>query len=152
HDRTEVERWLADHPEARSEVDAHRRLAAMWQASQPREPDEGTWAAVLAGIQLRIPVASPVLPRRRFPLGWIAGLAAAVLVAVIFFAIDRRSQDDSPFPAASHEDIVITSLSDTDSDVLLVGQPPVPGPLALAAPGDIQMGEMLADPGMNPIF
>src|SRR5262249_21863803 len=130
-ERVALDHWLADHPVARADVDAQGRLTAVWQATQPREPGESAWAAVLASIQSRIPVAAPVSPRRRLPLVWIAGLAAAVLAAVIFFATDRTSPSDSPFPAASHEDIVITSLADTDSDVLLVGEPPVPGPLAL---------------------
>src|SRR5262249_25800613 len=138
-ERFAVEQWLTDHPDARADVEAQLRLTNLWQASQPREPEEDAWTAALASIQARIPVGSPPVPRRRISIAWLAGLAAAAAAAVIVFVANRAPElGPTPFPAASHEDIVITSLADADSaDVLLVGDPPIQGPLALVDLGDI---------------
>jgi hypothetical protein len=53
---------------------------------------------------------------------------------------------------ASADDVVITSLWDTDDELLLVGQPPLRGPLALADHGDVHMERIDPNPGMDMQF
>jgi anti-sigma-K factor RskA len=157
-DRLAVERWLVDHPEARTDVAGQRRLARAWEATRPAEPDENVWLAALAGIQDRIQTERQFLPRRRLPLWWLAGLAAAIVAGIALFLANREPQPESatpdvPFQMASADDVEITSFADADSDdVLLVGFAPVREPMLLADHGEIELDEMTPEPGMNPRF
>jgi hypothetical protein len=151
-----------EHPDARADVEVQRRLGRLWHATRPVEPDNETWATALAGLRVRLPVAAPKTPHRRFPLGWLAGLAAAAAVAAAVWilvskpAVDQIDVPDiaeeHPLPVASADDVVITSLWDADDELLLVGQPPLRGPLALADQGDVQMMDMNPNPGMDMQF
>jgi hypothetical protein len=93
--RASVERWLADHPEALSELRAQRELspanAGLWERAEPPEPAEGTWQAVRRGIADALDPARPDWPARprwrnaAWVLGGIvaAGIAAAVAWVVL---------------------------------------------------------------------
>jgi hypothetical protein len=149
-ERLAVETWLADHPEARADVEGQRRLERAWQSTRPSEPDAGTWVAALEGIKARLP-ATPFPPHRRLPLRWLVGLAATVAAAIALYLANRTPPD--VFPAASAEDVEITSLSDTDADdVLLVGFAPVSEPMLLASEGEITLDELKPEPGMHPRY
>jgi hypothetical protein len=55
--------------------------------------------------------------------------------------LPEREVAETPFPAASADDVVITSLVGGEEEVLLVGYPPLREPMKLAAPGDVHMEE-----------
>jgi hypothetical protein len=157
-ERLAVERWIADHPEARADVAGQRRLDRAWEATRPAEPDENAWFAALAVIQDRIQTERQFLPRRRLPLRWLVGLAAAIVAGIALFLANREPRPESatpdvPFQMASADDVEITSFADADSDdVLLVGFAPVREPMLLADHGEIELDEMTPEPGMNPRF
>ena len=61
--RKGVDAWLRDHPQAAAEIDGQRRLAGLWQATTPAEPDEASWASIVArvecaSVRLRSPLQS----------------------------------------------------------------------------------------------
>jgi anti-sigma factor RsiW len=100
--RAAVETWLADHPEARAEVEAWRRLDRLWRQTEAPEPAAAAWDAVLARVEAALPAAAPaaatVGPARR----WLFGLgAAAAVVAGLLLArpLWRRAQPPPPPPA-----------------------------------------------------
>jgi hypothetical protein len=164
-----IERWLIEHPDARADVEAQRQLGRLWHATRPNEPDNETWTAALAGIRVQLPDAAPKRPHRRFPLPWLAGLAAAAAVAALAWMLTinsnenarnsrpRPEPEETPFPVASAEDVVITSLSDADDDLVLVGLPPLRGTMILADPGDVHMEDIppngqFSEPGKTPMI
>src|SRR5947199_9164645 len=53
--RARVERWLAEHPEARDQLRAQRDLSPenwhLWQNAEPPAPSEDTWAAVRQSVE-----------------------------------------------------------------------------------------------------
>jgi hypothetical protein len=158
--RQALETWLADHPEARADVEAQRRLAQLWQSVRPVEPDAATWSVALASIQTRLPCGSRVHRQRRLPIRWLVGVAAAAAVAAsVVVWLNRPSEPNSiiprpvePWPVVSAEDIIITSIAEADRDSIVVGELPVSSPLALADHGDINQVELTPDQGMNPQF
>jgi hypothetical protein len=80
-DYERVANWLADHPEAQTEVAELRRLQDLVERTQPREPDSASWAGVLDRVHTAL--TPPVRPslRRRWPLApYLGGAAAALLV------------------------------------------------------------------------
>src|SRR5947208_5746888 len=66
--RERVERWLADHPEAREQLRAQRDLSPanrrLWRQAEPSAPHDDTWAGVKAAIHRGTskPPAGPVRP------------------------------------------------------------------------------------------
>jgi Putative zinc-finger len=84
--RARVERWLADHTDAREELNAQRALSpanhGLWGRVDPPEPSEGKWGVCFRGVehQLTAPAAT-----RRWRAGvWVvAGLATAGVAAAL---------------------------------------------------------------------
>jgi anti-sigma factor RsiW len=155
-----VEAWLASHPEAHAQLEAQRRLAQLWQAPEIPEPSEGTWANVLARIEEGIRnqrdkgTRKPdVTGRGRAPRRFWAALitlatAAAILVAVHSFGLlgnyrpgigssPAVAEKAEPLPVVEAHEVEIISLDDADSVALVVGEPPVRGPLVLVSVGDV---------------
>jgi anti-sigma factor RsiW len=134
-DHARVEAWLRDHPDARAEVEAQRRLADVWRAGAPPEPAD--WSGVLARVEARLAAGPPAAPRRwPFLLGAVAGAAAAVVVGVVL----TRPVTPRPGPAlpvASPDDVEVLSIDAGDVGALVVGRPPVQGPLVLASADDV---------------
>jgi anti-sigma factor RsiW len=80
-----VEAWLLAHPEARAEVDAHRRLLRLWEATSPEAPSPDRWSAALSRIEAGLARQGPDErrhPRGRWPFRLIAGLVAAAAAVV----------------------------------------------------------------------
>ena len=152
-ERASVEHWLAENPDRRAELSGHRQLGQLWQSTRPTEPDDETWTAAFAGISDRLPAPAVVHAGRRVPLRLLAGIAAAAAaVALIWILAGRkgppepaplpeRELAETPYPAASADDVVITSLVGGEEEVVLVGYPPLREPMKLAAPGDVHMEE-----------
>jgi hypothetical protein len=147
-DRAAVETWLRDHPEDRADVDAHRRLARLWQANNPPPPDEAAWAGALARIDADLAsgahAARPAARGRR--LAGVVRLAAAVasVAAALVLGLSltglflpRPPATVEVLPVASDGDVEILSIEGGDVGALVVGQPPVQGQLMLASADDV---------------
>jgi hypothetical protein len=156
-----VEAWLASHPEAQAPLDAQRRLAQLWQASGIPEPSEGAWTNVLARIEggiskqtdrkTRKPEATRQgrAPRRFWAALVTLATAAAILVAIYGFGLlgdyrqpgagsnTRVVNTVEPLPVVEAREVEIISLDDADSVALVVGDPPIRGPLVLVSVGDV---------------
>ncbi|MGE0440352.1 MAG: FecR family protein [Gemmatimonadales bacterium] len=91
-ERNNVERWLAEDPANRRELD---RLAAAW-ADRPPVGDwnvDQAWAAVAARLDRPAPVE--VIPiRRGLPLGWIAAAAVVVVTAGAIWTAGRNQSTE----------------------------------------------------------
>jgi anti-sigma factor RsiW len=159
-DRAEVEAWLAKHPEDRAEVQAQRQLVAWWQRQVPSEPEPARWKRVLQRIWAE--VQSPPRGHRR-ARAWLWGLAglasaAALLLAVLLARIpDNGSRPSAsrpqPLPLVSAQEVEILSMDDADRAALIVGEPPVTGPLVVVAAGDVVLDNVQPhDDGMVPRF
>lgn len=101
--RAAVERWLADHPEAREAAEAQRELAAnspLWEQTAPREPSEAAWAVVRRGIDAGLTPAVPAPPKHRRVAGWVlAGLSTAgIAAAALWFALGPTAPPPPPRP------------------------------------------------------
>ena len=94
-----VERWLADHPEARGELNAQRALLppithsgnARTRPSRPRE--HGSFATARCKMQLAAPVSTH---RRRAGIWAIAGLAAAGVAAAMAWVAFGPTTSSTP--------------------------------------------------------
>jgi anti-sigma factor RsiW len=150
--RARVAERLEHDAAARAEVAGQERLARLWAAIPPAEPTEAAWAATLAGIEAKLAAAKDKPPPRG-PLGpWLIrlGLTAASLAAcwlLVAFWPAGRPEPVEPFPVVSAQDIEIQSMDDADAGALVVGSPPVPGPLVLAGAGDITVERLVPSRG-----
>jgi hypothetical protein len=153
--RNRVQTWLRNHPEAIPEIEAQQQLARLWQAATPSEPDGVNWTTVLARIDSGL-VRTQALRRRRrraIGIGIAAALAAAVLLLVWREVPEPADNPASAEPLAvvSPDDVEIVSLRAADRVTLVVGVPPVTGPLVLASPGDVELQRVEPDAdGMIP--
>jgi anti-sigma-K factor RskA len=139
--------WLATHAEAAAEIDAWRRLARVWAASAPTEPGPAVWTTTLDRIGQALPSdpATPARTGRKFVL-WASLLtasAAAVLAVSLSAWLSRPAPDasgdpdEAPYLVAAAHEVFIISMDVKDTDALVVGSPPVHGPLEFAAFEDI---------------
>jgi hypothetical protein len=149
--RAEVEAWLAAHPDAAAEVEGQRRVLRLWRATPPPEPTQARWTTVFLRIEAAV-AGLPYRGRRGWrALFWAAGVtAAAVAAAVAGSWMLHRPQTPTPAPAVVNEedsplllvaadDVDIISMDGDDEDRLIVGAPPVSGPIVLASNGDIAL-------------
>ena|SRR5579872_4016399 len=112
-----VERWLADHPEARAALRTQQELSSsnttLWEAIRPPKPSSSDWIVVRHEIEAGL---SPLnrkddRPRNRHLAGWIiAGLSlsgvAAAALWLTFFSSPQQSQSEQHQPTElvqSHE-------------------------------------------------
>jgi len=167
--RARVAAWLAEHGDAAAEVEALRRLDRLWQETPPPEPGDAEWAAALERIasqtqDQRAAAAQPA-PHRRIA-GLLAALgltaAAAVVAAMLWHPAAPPMNDPQPqpqprllvkvLPAVADDDVEIVSIDAADLGCLVVGEPPMRGPMVLVAAGDIVLERMEPDPvdGMIP--
>lgn len=141
--RKGVETWLRDHPEAAAEIEGQRRLAGLWQATTPAEPETASWPNMLARVECALVRCRSARSRsRRLIQIGAAGLAAGLLLALL----SSRGPGPVQQPAAgellavvSPDDVEIVSLHAADRATLVVGVPPVTGPLVLASVGDVEL-------------
>ncbi len=155
-----VEDWLTTHPEARADVEAQRRLARLLEQTTPPPPDEERWADALARVEcgLAAPAARRPAWRRRAA---VALAALAAVAALVLLALTRKDQTDrpprpddeapavaeEPWPVVSADDVEILSMDDRDRGALVVGEPPVNGPLELLTAGEVQVNKLPDGPG-----
>jgi anti-sigma factor RsiW len=168
--RARIETWLAAHPEVQAEVEAQRQLIRLWHEAVPPEPTAGQWQAALARLEAALTKAEPASARTKTGGGrspWVAAasLAAAVLLGGTWYAVREASRPtpsgpEGPLarphietlPVLSPDEVEIISVDAADSGLLVVGEPPVQGPLILASASDIDltdapdMGSITEDP------
>ncbi len=166
--RQHIEAWLAHHPEADAEVEAQRRLAQLWQASSPPEPSEAAWNDVLAQLEQHAatrpaaPARLGLFGKRALAAGVVAASAAAVWLTLAWLKppaggeVARQGpprpevrpqpvpprpapRDVEPFPVATADEVEILSIQGADTGTLVVGEPPVRGPLVLVAQGEVEV-------------
>lgn len=143
-DRAAVEAWLCDHPDARAEVEGHRGLGALCRDAAPPVPDEAAWAGVLARVEADLArgrLAGRGKWLRRTAALWVAvGCAAAALLLALLPGrppANRPPTAPPALPVVSSDDVDIISMDGRDRDFLVVGDPPVRGPLTLASAQDV---------------
>jgi len=164
--RARVEAWLADHPEARAELDNQRKLSRtnskLWQSSAPPSPGERSWSRLFVRVHTAIanrPATPEPTRNTRFRFGAAAlAAAAAVLFAIGLFRPGEPAPvdpspigDEAVLVMADPADVDIQSIQDTDTELLVIGQPPLIGQVVLAAAGDIHLEKVQKDTdGMMP--
>ena len=165
--RARVEAWLADHPEARAELDNQRKLsrtnAKLWQSSSPASPGERSWSRLFVRVHTALtnrpatPELSRGMPRYRYAAAMLATAAAAVFAVGLFRpgepvpVVPVPDGDETVLVMADPADIDIQSIQFADTELLVIGQPPLTGQVVLAAPGDIQLEKVAKDTdGMMP--
>lgn len=150
--RRALEAWLIARPEAAVELAAHARLERLFAASAPEEPAEMAWRIVLDGIEAGVAIAPAaasvsgsvvVAPSRtRSPVRVAALLAcAAALLVALYTGFPDRDSDDHELLVADATEVDITSLETAGAAdaAIVVGEPPVRGPLELATTEDIRL-------------
>ena len=163
-ERASFEHWLQENPDHRADLSGHRQLGQLWQSTRPTEPDDETWTAAFAGISDRLPAPAAAHARRRVPLRWLAGIAAAAAAVALIWTLagrkgppepapfPEREVAEMPFAAASPDDVEITSLWNAEDDLVLFGRPPLEGSLILADPGDVRIEDMNPRQGVEMKF
>lgn len=150
--RDRVEARLASSPDAAAEVEAQRRMTRLCQATPPPEPSEAAWAGVQARILAETRRKAPAL--RRGPGGWgrwLAGLSASAVAAGLVFALVHGFRPEIPtdggeaMPVVAHHEVEIISIDDADTVALVVGEPPVRGPIVLASAGEVTLETPIPD-------
>jgi anti-sigma-K factor RskA len=176
--RRRAEEYLRQHPDAAGELAGQRALSPqndrLWAVVEPPEPSESRWNAVRSGIERRLfPIAEPrrKRPRSRWlkqglllaALAVTSATAAAVVVATVpprrhvppVPGSSPRPFDDGGdvFAITQPDDVDIVSIRHADSQNLVIGQPPVVGPLVLTTQTDVQFDGARADrDGNMPVF
>jgi hypothetical protein len=165
--RARVEAWLADHPEARVELENQRTLSRtnseLWQSIAPASPGERRWSRLFnrvhTALRNRPATPEPTLRSPGFRYGAaILATAAAALFAIGLFrpgeqapVISSPNVDETALVMADANDIDIQSIQDADTELLVVGLPPLTGQLVLASAGEIQLEKVAKDTdGMMP--
>jgi anti-sigma factor RsiW len=149
-----IEAWLAEHPEARADVEEQRRLLRCLEETAPALPAEERWAETLAKVEKALAAPPPrrlTWPRRAAVA--IAGLAAAA--ALLWAAVwlnqpppqgqphdTSRDMAEEEWQVVSPDDIEIISMDARDRGALVVGEPPVDEPLQLLMPDEVQVNQL----------
>jgi hypothetical protein len=165
--RVRVEAWLAKHPEARLELENQRTLSRtngeLWRSSAPAPPGERSWSRLFVRVHTALK-NRPATPERtlrssRFRYGAaILAAAAAVLFAIGLFrpgepvpVVPSPGDGETVLVMADATDVDVQSIQDADTELLVVGQPPLIGQVVLASAGDIQLEKVAKDTdGMMP--
>jgi anti-sigma factor RsiW len=168
-ERARVEAWLVDHPEAHATLDAQQKLSRhnrrLWQADSSRAPSEVSWSRLFSRIHqaLATPpqqsVNGPATARRpyRAPVLAIVSTAAAALLAVTLLRPTTPPgppvglPEEDAWAVATDDDVEIVGIQDGDTNRLVVGRPPLTGPIVLVSTNDVVFDKVVEDTdGMMP--
>jgi hypothetical protein len=145
HD-AEFEEWLSKHPETEGELADLQNLRELYQSVSQPEPDETSWQATQTRIHEAASAVVEVRRRAPRPFWFLFGATAAA--AILAFLLTRSlwmptltpgPLAEEELPVAEDKDISIVSMEARDVVFLVVGQPPISGPLEFAKPEDIQV-------------
>jgi hypothetical protein len=163
--RARLETWLEEHPEVANEWANRHQLQNLWLKTTPAEPTAATWNHTLEQIAARrqLPIDLPTSKRPWLTAGIVAA-SIMIFVGLLFGAlrimtpnevknepvavvpkVNPPAEDVEVFPVASAQEIVIRRIEGADTSLLVVGAPPVIGPLELAAPGEVRVVNLPAD-------
>jgi anti-sigma factor RsiW len=151
HARDRVERWLAEHPEAREIIETQESIgpgnAELWDMASPPEPGARRWSEVGDGIR----AGTRVSPVQR-GLSWAGPAALMATAAALIMALptDDRPQpqllpavpaaastvQDEPYAMATDADVQIVSLPEAAAHLLVVGEHPLGNGLVVLARSD----------------
>jgi anti-sigma factor RsiW len=172
--RVKVAEWLARHPEAAAEIDAHVGFQRTAQSAPPPEPGEAAWSSVLKRIDERTQTIragkkqnAVLLAQRR---AWllrrmrdVSVAAAAVLLVFLwgryhipdqaprFDPLNTAPQAARALPVVSDQDVEIISMEAGDLRCLVVGEPPLHRAIVLATMTDVLIEKVEQDTdGMMP--
>jgi anti-sigma factor RsiW len=171
-ERSAVEAWLDAHPDGRAEVEAQRSLArqnvVFWKRVAAPQPGESAWAEVLGRVRERLRPATPAViyrepaaPRRRGRwMTWAAGLATAAALAFASWSLlvppgggPRTGEpvltSTDAFAVATDDEVDIESLQG-DGALVVVGRPPLGGPVELVTVGDVVFEAIASDTDLQP--
>jgi anti-sigma factor RsiW len=151
-DSARVERWLADHPEARELVEEQEALgprnADFWRAVSPPQPPRRAWDETLALIRER---TRRSVTRRWLPWVGSLALAATATAATLLFVLPPAPSVGperppirgpvvettvEPFAMASADEVQIISLPESAARMLVVGEHPLRDALVVLARAD----------------
>jgi hypothetical protein len=163
--RARVEAWLAQHPEAAAELEAQRewsrRNRRLWLSSAGPQPSDASWSRLFTRLQhaLATPPARPIVHRwySRGRAAAVMATAAAVLLAVVLLRPTSPPDPSAGLPledawaVATDDDIDIVGIQDADTGFLVVGRPPLTGPIVLVSMNDVAIEKAMEDTdGMKP--
>ncbi|MBX7106297.1 MAG: hypothetical protein K1X57_19625 [Gemmataceae bacterium] len=147
-DRSAAESELTASPEARAALDIQvemTRTSPLWAKAGIPEPSDAAWARTLNNIHAALEPATPAVNYRtqRSAGRWIGvavAAAAVVFAALIFFPVGNEG-DGRPLVAdaltlVGADEVAIVSVQGDDAQAIVVGRPPLAGPLDLATVGD----------------
>lgn len=162
--RGRVDAYLATHPEVRSELELQRTLSrksAFWSRLAPPSPSDSAWGRTLGGIRSELNPATPAgyrtpvaVPRSRWFRAAlsVSGIAAAMMVAFVMMSNGPNNSTIQPL-VSSDEVLPITLASEVDifsiqgdDAVIVVGQPPLVGPMELISVGEYALDAIRTDP------
>jgi anti-sigma factor RsiW len=152
--RQRLESWLGSNPRARAELAEYRRLRHLWLETTPPEPDAAAWDNARVRLEACGTRPRSLAPGRGRANSWkitafLTGAAAVLLTALFFTDHATAPEDDSPFPVASAQEVVILQVEGADTGTLVVGELPVQGPLDLVGPGDVTLTSVQPAKGDN---
>lgn len=88
--------------------------------------------------------------KRGFRKKAAVALAACLFVAIYLFR-NSSSVDETPFPVATSNEVVILHIEGADTGMIVVGELPVQGPLVLVGPGEVVFTSVKPAPPDNMI-
>lgn len=107
-----VQSWLATHPDAQAEVETLRQVQAHYDSVPVPEPAPAAWDRTLRRIEADLGRG------RSWSWALVSGLAAAVLLGVIFLHGGGTPEDNEPFPVVGPDDVQIISMNPNDHRAL----------------------------------
>jgi anti-sigma factor RsiW len=113
--RVRIETWLAEHPSAAEEIEGQRQVMRYWQATVPAEPSPAAWAAVYDRVEAKLRPMSRRPRAVRRTLWLSAGVAAAVLTAVLL------TRQFLPGPATTKPPVIASGIiTETDQELIVL--------------------------------
>jgi hypothetical protein len=156
--RQRLEDWLAGNPEARAEFTECRRLKQLWLETTPPDPGQAVWWKILDEMECRKDEGAArkdeggrMKDERRRPWKKAAVALAACLFLIVYLARDSKVAEETPFPVATTEEVVILHIEGADTGMIVVGELPVQGPLVLIGAGEVVFNSVKPAPPDNMI-
>ncbi len=151
------------HPQRNSKIN----LDQIWKDTQPKDPSEQSWDRVWDNIEKKIDESThPEPARRKAP--WLVGAAliAASLALLLSrnvntrpavdqislveknLSFDKKNENslEGELVIVTSSEIEINSMDEDDTDSLIVGRPPVVGPLEMVSHQEFKLDHMETHP------